>query len=632
MEQKKVLIVDNSKIIHAFLKKVITPFKYTTLHARTLREAQKQLAEHSGIDVALVAMDLPEETEETVNLVVKAQIPTILLSGIEEEEARQKLIKKEIIDYTGKETKEDFSAIVKLIRRLETNQREKILVVDDSKTIRLFIAGLLKRHRFVPLTANDGQEALEVLKENPDIKLIITDYEMPGMDGLGLIQNTRKRFDASTLPIIVISSVEDKSTIITCLKNGANDYLHKPFEPEEFFSRLYINLSNKENIDAMSHQTKLLEKYKQTIDQSTIVCVTDESGLITHVSDAFVNVSGYTEQELIGRPESVFRHPDTPESFYSELWGTIRSGKTWIGELKNRKKDGGYFWVKATISIDKDDQGRTTGYSAIFHDITSKKALEELSKTLEERVAREVEKNKEKTTHMVQQSRLAQMGEMISMIAHQWRQPLASISAISGTLTLDVMMDEYKKEFFQERLDTITELAQHLSSTIDDFRGFFKETKEKVTTNWKELAEGSLKIIGPTLTTKDITLHTNYENTDPVITHPNEVKQVVLNILKNAEDIFLEKETEEAQIWVRSYEADGMACLSIEDNAGGIPEEIMDKIFDPYFSTKKQKDGTGLGLYMSKTIIEEHCGGSFSARNTERGALFEVALPLDKGQ
>ena len=259
------------------------------------------------------------------------------------------------------------------------------------------------------------------------------------------------------------------------------------------------------------------------------------------------------------------------------------------------------------------------------------KAYDELNlykNHLEERVQEEVAKNREQTTQMLNQSRLAQMGEMISMIAHQWRQPLAAISSISGTLSMDVIMDEYKKEFFEERLNAIADLTQHLSSTIDDFRGFFKDTKEKKESTLEALKNDSLQIIEPTLVSHGILLHNDCKESDSIVTYPNELKQVILNIIKNAEDNLLEKKVDNPHIWFRTYHKEGMACLSIEDNGGGIPEAIMDKIFDPYFSTKKQKDGTGLGLYMSKTIIEEHCQGKLNAQNTPQGVCFEIALPL----
>jgi signal transduction histidine kinase len=230
---------------------------------------------------------------------------------------------------------------------------------------------------------------------------------------------------------------------------------------------------------------------------------------------------------------------------------------------------------------------------------------------------------------MIQQSRLAQMGEMISMIAHQWRQPLASISAISGTLSLDIMMKNYNEEFFQERLDSISELSQHLSQTINDFRGFFKNDKQKEKANIGAIVDSCMQVIGPSLTNKSIHFQIDIDRNVVLNSFISELKQVMLNIFKNAEDALLESKTENATVWIKGYADDNYIYISIEDNAGGISKDIANEIFDPYFSTKKQKDGTGLGLYMSKIIIEEHIGGTISFKNTDLGASFTISIPID---
>ncbi|MFA7353394.1 MAG: HAMP domain-containing sensor histidine kinase [Sulfurimonadaceae bacterium] len=254
--------------------------------------------------------------------------------------------------------------------------------------------------------------------------------------------------------------------------------------------------------------------------------------------------------------------------------------------------------------------------------------LEDINRNLKERVRAEVTKNEEQTLQIIHQSRLATMGEMISMIAHQWRQPLASISAISGTLSLDIMMENYRADFFQKELESIDELAQHLSSTIDDFRDFFKTDKELCYEEIKSIVEKSFKIIAPTLEAKRITFDNNVEANIFVNSYVSEIKQVLLNIMKNAEDVLVERKIQNPTIWIRGTENNGFAELIIEDNAGGISDEVMKRIFEPYFTTKKSKDGTGLGLYMSKIIIEEHCKGKLSVENGEYGAKFTVKIPL----
>jgi PAS domain S-box-containing protein len=380
---------------------------------------------------------------------------------------------------------------------------------------------------------------------------------------------------------------------------------------------------------SLIEKTSELQRLLHSFDKYIIASKTDTHGKIIYASKAFQQISGYSSQELVENSQSIVNHPDMPKETFKELWKTIRKGKIWKGEIKNKKKDGTFFWINTTISPDIDSKGEIVGYNAISENITAAKAYEELSKTLEARVKEEMEKNNEKTTQMIQQSRLAQMGEMISMIAHQWRQPLASISAISGTLSLDIMMKNYNEEFFQERLDSISELSQHLSQTINDFRGFFKNDKQKEKANLGVMVDSCMQVIGPSLTNKSIHFQIDIDRNVVLNSFISELKQVMLNIFKNAEDALLESNTENATVWIKGYSDDKNICISIEDNAGGISEDIANEIFDPYFSTKKQKDGTGLGLYMSKIIVEEHIGGTISFKNTDLGASFTISIPID---
>ena len=233
-------------------------------------------------------------------------------------------------------------------------------------------------------------------------------------------------------------------------------------------------------------------------------------------------------------------------------------------------------------------------------------------------------KVKEKDRQLLQQSRLAQTGEMISMIAHQWRQPLAAISVTSSNLSLKVMLDDIDNDEFEKELALISDYSQHLSKTIDDFRGFFKEDKQMEITSLDSIVNSTLSITKISIENKNIKLVTTLDSKNEFETYPSELKQVLLNLIKNAEDILLENKTKNPQITIQTKDN----TLIVKDNAGGVPKDIIDKIFDPYFSTKKEKDGTGLGLYMSKTIIEEHCNGELSVTNDDFGALFKIIIKV----
>ena len=257
------------------------------------------------------------------------------------------------------------------------------------------------------------------------------------------------------------------------------------------------------------------------------------------------------------------------------------------------------------------------------------KELADLNRNLEKRVLKEIDKNMRQQQMMVQQSRLAQMGEMISMIAHQWRQPLTAISSVATSLTLKLILDDFKKDFFEKQLGNIMEYSQHLSSTIDDFRGFFKEGKSKNATSLEKIVQITLSIVQPSIEGKGINISTQYDCNKEIFTYENEIKQVVLNLIKNSEDAILENKIKKATILIKTYIKDNFGYIDIKDNGGGISNDIIKDIFIPYFTTKDKLDGTGLGLYMSKTIIEDHCKGKLIVSTKDNTTTMKIKLPLD---
>jgi len=247
---------------------------------------------------------------------------------------------------------------------------------------------------------------------------------------------------------------------------------------------------------------------------------------------------------------------------------------------------------------------------------------------------------KHKDKLLQEQTRLAQMGEMISMIAHQWRQPLGAISSsvisiqtkkISGKfdLTKEKERDEYF-EFSDARLQNISQYVQVLSSTIDDFRNFFKPEKQKERVNLTSPIKRALGIVEESMKSKNITISIDFNIDKKVTIYQNEMMQVFLNILKNSEDSLVENMSRNAQIKIETKEVGKYYLISISDNGMEIPDEVLVKIFDPYFSTKDKKNGTGLGLYMSKIIVQEHNSGILKAFNIEGGVCFEIYLEKEE--
>ena len=256
-----------------------------------------------------------------------------------------------------------------------------------------------------------------------------------------------------------------------------------------------------------------------------------------------------------------------------------------------------------------------------------------LNNNLACKVKKEVQKSREKDKFLLYKSRLAQMGEMINMIAHQWRQPLNIISMLQQSMVLKYKKGDLSDAVVKEFSDKFNEQINYMSQTIDDFRDFFKPEKEKETFLLNDTVQNAIDMIYKSFHKENISLTYNEKIKNAmVVGYPNEFSQVVLNILNNAKDALTQNECQNKAVIVTLMKIEGQYGLYIEDNGGGIKNEHLEKIFEPYFSTKEQYNGTGLGLYICKMIIEEHMQGKIEAKNVqkkeEKGAKFCIYLPI----
>ena len=254
------------------------------------------------------------------------------------------------------------------------------------------------------------------------------------------------------------------------------------------------------------------------------------------------------------------------------------------------------------------------------------KEIEDLNDSLKSKVESEIAKNHEREKFILHQSRLAQMGEIISMIAHQWRQPLNTLSMLNQSVVLKYQRGKLDKEFLDYFKDNSKIQINNMSTTIDDFRNFFKPEKEKSTFCINDNIENTIELVSPVFLKEDISINIDYNEKFITNGFPNELGQAILNIINNAKDALIENKIENKKIEILLYRKDENIIIIIKDNAKGIPLNIINNVFDPYFSTKKEKDGTGLGLYMSKMIIEDHCNGRINVSNNKDGAVFELIL------
>ncbi|MCK5111719.1 MAG: HAMP domain-containing histidine kinase [Arcobacteraceae bacterium] len=265
------------------------------------------------------------------------------------------------------------------------------------------------------------------------------------------------------------------------------------------------------------------------------------------------------------------------------------------------------------------------------------KELLDLNESLEQKVIIETQKVRDKDKQITQQARFAALGEMIGNIAHQWRQPLSAINTTASGMQLQMQLGLTNDEEISDSYSRIMRYVDFLTQTIEDFRGFFKEDKEEIDFNIIDVMKKTLSITSATYKDTNINLILACDDEKLIANGmPSELSQVFLNILNNAKDALCDNDIKEKFVHIRSEIKDGFNIMYIQDNAGGIPNDIIDKIFDPYFTTKHQSQGTGIGLYMSKDIIEKHMNGLLSIKNTNttldgqayNGACFKIAIPI----
>ncbi len=399
----------------------------------------------------------------------------------------------------------------------------------------------------------------------------------------------------------------------------------------------------------------MIQQYKEAIEKSNIVSKTDINGIITFVNDEFCKISGYTRAELLGKNHNIVRDPSVPSSNFKLLWDTIKNKQTYKSTVKNRKKDGTVFYVNTTVIPILDKSGDIEEFIAIRYDVTKevilkkeleKKELElkqlnkdlekkvqkqtsqlrELNKTLELRVQEEVGKNEEKQKIMFWQSRLASLGQMLANVAHQWRQPLTQLNLNIYNMKQSSQKDEKDEviHFYNESKNVI----QNMSSTIDDFTNFFKPDKQKKYFDVTQSIKESLGILEQVIVKEQITITLDCDNIT-LLGIPNELSQVIINLIQNTKDAFLENNIKMKLIEISSKRVEKFVLIKIQDNAGGVEDKILDKVFEPYFTTKHSSSGTGLGLFMSKMICEQGFNGTINLVNQNNGILTTIKIPLE---
>ncbi|MCV6606809.1 MAG: PAS domain S-box protein [Campylobacterales bacterium] len=504
----------------------------------------------------------------------------------------------------------------------------KVLAVDDNENNLFTLTSLLSSIKNLDLIeASSGEEALQItISQNID--LILLDIQMPGIDGFEVAKFLKSRTKTKNIPIVFLTAVfRSEEFFEKGYQVGAVDYLTKPINDNLLLNkiRMYQNLFQKEK--EVKKETE-----KRVESENTFASVFNYAGIgiticnnkaeIQNINQQFTNILGYTKEEAIGKTLFDLTQESDRDFCENRIEELLKNKiPNYSFEKRCLKKDGSLVWVRVNASAVRDENDDVISITTMIYDLTDEKKLSQEKQAKEQL--------------LIRQNRLAEMGEMISQIAHQWRQPLNSLS-----ITIQDFLDafnygELDKTYLERNVDSSMEIIRYMSKTIDDFRDFFKPEKEKCPFDIYKAISGASDLVKPQFKSKDISFDITYDkNEDLTFTgFENEFKQAVLNIINNGKDAILEIRKEDpayhGKILIGIEKLEQQIEISILDNGGGIPKESIEKIFDPYMSTKG-KNGTGLGLYMVKTIIENSMNGFISATNKENGALFTITLNLSE--
>ncbi len=449
---------------------------------------------------------------------------------------------------------------------------------------------------------------------------------------------SRIRESFSHIPVIVLSSINDEEIVTDVFQSGAQDYIVKEKTDCKKFKKSLLYAVKRQRYTA-DFERFFGSSFKEIIEKiGDGIVVLDREGVVLLANPAALDLFGMDADDFIG-----------------ELIGfPVIGGESSEIEILNRNSE----IINVEMRVVKAILDGKEVSIATLRDITKhKRMLSELramNRELEKKAQLEIEKRKLEEQLLIQQTRLAAMGEMVGVIAHQWRQPLNGLGLIIQDIDDAFSYDELNKEYLYKSTAKSMELINYLSSTIDDFSKFIKPNKKKEIFDIKSAIRDSLSIVSARLKNylisikhkcvcdrETIEIQDNleigvceygYMNTYGL---PNEFKQAVLNILNNSIDAILmqrrkgalgKNEKGEIRIDIFHEKEKKKIVIKISDNGGGISKDVRKKIFEPYFTTKESMQGSGIGLYITKVIIVDNMGGEINIENKDSGAEFTIAL------
>jgi len=361
----------------------------------------------------------------------------------------------------------------------------------------------------------------------------------------------------------------------------------------------------------------------------------DKTGRLQFVNKAFCDATGISEEAFLSVPHyEPLYPPEAAQACMRSDEVALRQSEPHITYEKIPFADGKVHEVLVVKTRVEDGEHNVSGLVGISLDMTEKleaeRKLEAINRNLEERIREEIEASRQKDNMLYQQNKFAAMGEMISNIAHQWRQPLNTLGLLMTDMSVKMMMgkSEERVSDFESFQAHCSEIIQYLSDTIDDFRFYYQEDGADNTFCMHDVDRSLQILVKGSIMGRQIRYETDLKNVR-ISGHLNNLKQALINLYTNAANAIRTNGVEAGVITSRGYIDGSHYVIEIGDNGGGIDKAIIDKVFDPYFTTGHKSQGTGLGLYMTKQIIEQKFNGTISVKNAKKGALFTIRIPCN---
>jgi len=614
-----IVMVDSNKEFNNKLTKLLQEEYYQLTQLFNIKHLI-EIINNKDIKADLVILNINFESEETLKIIKlinnKSDTKVILLSGSDIASIqREEYFKQGILDYhlTVKKIDHIANDIKDTIVKVLANKKETILIIDHDKEYTLEIKKLLEKRSYNVLVAHNAKDCIEFLKEH-EITLLLLDMELPDKSGLTILEGLKYLYLLNEFLVMAISNRDNPSLVRDALKGGASNFMKKPFLYEEFLLQTDILVEASRSRKTITKQKQQIEyslqSFKELVDSSINMMFVFKKNICVDCNNEAADLLGYGDKKyLIG-------------CSLKEIFNTVSAEH--YEELLEDTSD--HYFNDKIVSKNGN-----------WYDVQIKERNIYIGgKLLKIVAAMDITDIKRNNKIISQQSKMASMGEMIGNIAHQWRQPLTAISVAASGIKLNYELEMEDRSETEKELDNIVQNTKFLSATIEDFQSYLKNDRTKSQFFMKGTITKTLAIIQANLESHEIDIIETYKQDSQIEGIQNDIVQILLNIVNNAVDKLKTLQGHEKRKILIDVSSDNdFSIVSVSDSGGGVPENIIEKIFDPYFTTKHQAQGTGLGLYMTHQIIEK-IGGEIDVENSTfklnaeeyYGARFILRIPL----